>query len=135
MITRHRLVHLSGIGASLLLAGASAGCSHSDSSSSASNDTSKAEKPATPIPPDCPLAKIPHDMTQREVEAILGPPTGTNTYLGGKAFNPFNFGGDSGAMLEAHYAGLGRVVYNIQRYTGERKVDTVSYDPSDPGHN
>ncbi len=132
MITRHQLVRVSGIGASLLLAGASVGCAHNSSSS---DDTKTAEKPANPIPADSPLAKIPHDMTQREVEAILGPPAGTNSYLGGKAFNPFNFGGDSGAMLEAHYPGLGRVVYNIQRYTGERKVDTVVYDPSDPGHN
>ena len=103
------------------------GCAHSQKADNDKQDVS--------VPGDSPLAKIKTDMTQAEVEAILGPPAGTNSYVGGKAFNPFNFGGDTGRMVEAHYKGLGSVVYNVQRYSAEKKVDKVVYDPKDPGHN
>ncbi len=86
------------------------------------------------VPAESPLAKVKFDMTMSDVIAILGEPNGTNNYLGGKAFNPFNYGGDSGVMLETHYKGLGRVVYNVERYSHEKKVDKVEYDPNDPGH-
>lgn len=89
---------------------------------------------ATPVPADSPLAKIKAGMSKNDVEKILGQPTSTNSYLGGKAWNPFNFGGDSGARLEAHYKGQGLVLYAIQRFSMEMSVEEVRYDPNNTGY-
>jgi hypothetical protein len=113
----------------MILVGVGGACAHKQ------DKPDEPEKPAVAIPVDSPLAQIKPDMPEAEVIKILGQPTSTNSYIGGKAFNPFNFGGDSGAMLEAHYKGLGRIVYNIQRYSAERKVDNVQYDPAETGTN
>src|ERR1700722_3229547 len=89
--------------ATLALAGGTGACAHAQHTD---------DEFGKGVPPDSLLAKVKFDMPMAEVEALLGPPNGTNTYIGGKAFNPFNYGGDSGAMFETHYKGLGRVVYN-----------------------
>ncbi len=87
----------------------------------------------TPIPAGSPLAKLKQGMSKADVEKILGQPTHSRSYLGGKAFNPFNFGGDTGARVEALYKGKGRVVYSVARFSQEMAVEEVVYDPNESG--
>jgi hypothetical protein len=91
---------------------------------------------ARPIPPDSPLAKIKEGMGIKEVEDLLGQPTDTESYMTGKGFNPFYYGGDTYRMM-LHYKGMGRVTFTREHaFANELRVmeDGVEYDPNERGY-
>jgi hypothetical protein len=113
------------------------GCASSGSSSSSSSDSSSAP-PATepakaPIPPDSIFAKVKQGMSYQEVVATIGQPTNVNSYITGKSFIPFHYGGDN-ARMAAHYKGVGIVTFSQNNaFSSEYDVISVDYDPTEPG--
>ncbi|HWP66744.1 MAG TPA: hypothetical protein VNO26_12600 [Candidatus Limnocylindria bacterium] len=86
-----------------------------------------------PVPADSPLAKVTVGMTEQEVRQILGPPTGENEYISGKAFIPWYFGPDR-TRRGYFYKGLGRVVFSGgSGFNRTGKVSRVEYDPAETG--
>jgi hypothetical protein len=66
------------------------------------------------------------------VQEILGAPTSQNTYQTGKAWIPYYYGPDT-ARTEWKYKGEGRVVFGINRYSGNQRVIRIDYDPAEDG--
>lgn len=90
-------------------------------------------KEGTAPPAGSKLAQVKAGMSPREVEAILGPPTGENAYVTGKAFIPYYFGRDRSRQAY-FYKGLGRVVFQGSGGFGQNyRVRFVDYDPSEDG--
>lgn len=88
------------------------------------------EEPAnlkSPIPPDCPLAKIKGGMGKRQVMDILGPPKDQELYSTGKAYIPFYFGSDVVRWVY-YYKGLGQIHFSDER------VMEIMYDPTEDGY-
>lgn len=110
------------------------GCASSSSSSAASKE---ATRKLPPPPPDSPMAKIKPGMGMKEVSDILGPPTDTETYMTGKTFIPFYYGGDTHRITQ-HYKGLGKITFAPDsRFSGDYRVmeeDAVEYDPKESGY-
>lgn len=80
------------------------------------------------IPKSSPLAKIELGMSDARVRDLIGSPNDSETYQTGKAWIPFYYGTDV-ARTEYIYRGEGRVVFSINRYSGQLKVINVLYDP------
>jgi hypothetical protein len=95
----------------------------------------EAKKPikGAPAPPGSKLAKVEKKMTQEQVRKIMGDPDNEKSYLSGQAFNPFNYGGNSGANVEWSYKGVGRVIFTVHRWTHQLGVTRIDYDPSETG--
>ena len=94
-----------------------------------------AAKPAAsaPVPADSPLAKVTVGMSEQDVRSILGPPTGENEYVSGKAFIPFYYGPDR-TRRAYFYKGMGRVVFSGgSGFNRTGKVSRVEYDPAETG--
>ncbi len=91
--------------------------------------------PRAAIPASCPLSKIKEGMDMKEVADLIGQPTDTDSHVTGKAFIPFYYGADR-SEIEAHYKGMGRVVYaGSSGYVGgSPRVIEVQYDPSESGY-
>lgn len=106
--------------------------SESGSSTAASTGSTKPPKGVAP-PADHRMAKVQMAMTSNQVLEIMGTPTRQHNYLSGKAFQPFNFGNDSGSRLEYQYKGEGRVIFAVPRWGGEMTVVRVDYDPNEDG--
>jgi hypothetical protein len=128
--------------AMLLAAVAFSGCSSSGSSSSTSSSapqqTADAPAPATqpsrPIPPDSPFAKVHEGEGSDEVFATIGQPTSMSSYITGKSFIPFHYGGDNSRML-AHYKGIGSITFSQNSaFSSGYSVMEIDYDPTDPGY-
>jgi hypothetical protein len=105
-------------------------------SSSTPPSQGAAQQTARPIPPDSPLAKVKEGMGVKEVEDLLGQPTDTESYMTGKGFNPFYYGGDTYRMM-LHYKGMGRVTFTREHaFANELRVmeDGVEYDPNERGY-
>ena len=101
----------------------------------AKKEPAPAAQPAAsaPIPASSPLAKIKVGMSEQEVREILGPPTGENEYVSGKAFIPFYYGPDR-SRRGYFYKGMGRVVFSGgSGFSRTGKVSRVEYDPSETG--
>jgi len=81
-----------------------------------------------PIPASSPLAKVQVGMTDIDVRKAIGEPTTSRSYMTGKAWMPFYYGGDTSRMAWV-YAGEGEVVFTRNRYTGGLKVVRVDYNP------
>lgn len=122
----------------LALGCASGGGGGGDAGAEPAPASSEAAKPApakgVAPPAGHPLAKVQLNMQPHEVQAIMGAPTNTKSYITGKAFNPFNYGGDSGSRVEHMYKGQGRVIFAVNRYSGQQKVVRVDYDPTEDGN-
>lgn len=69
----------------------------------------------------------------KEVADLIGQPTDTNAHVTGKAFIPFYYGSDS-TEVEAHYKGMGRIVYSGGGLGGGPRVISVEYDPNESGY-
>jgi hypothetical protein len=67
-------------------------------------------------------------MTDSEVRSILGEPNSSNSYMTGKNWIPFYYGGDT-RRTDYIYSGLGHVVFTVNRYSGSLKVIRITYDP------
>jgi hypothetical protein len=79
------------------------------------------------------LAQIRPGMSARDVVEILGPPTREGNYITGKSFIPFYYGPDT-SRSEFKYAGIGRVVFSRNRWSGGLRVVEVFDDPSETGY-
>ncbi len=79
------------------------------------------------------LAAIEPGMTSSQVVEIIGPPTREQNYITGKAFIPFYFGPDA-SRVDFKYAGVGRVVFSRNRYSGQLKVIRAEVDESETGY-
>ena len=86
-----------------------------------------------PAPEGSKLAKVEKKMTQEQVRKILGDPDNEKSYITGQAFNPFNYGGNSGANVESSYKGVGRVIFTVHRWTHQLQVTRIDYDPKESG--
>ena len=101
----------------------------------AKREPAPANAPAAsaPVPASSPLSKIKVGMSEQEVREILGPPTGENEYVSGKAFIPWYFGPDR-TRRGYFYKGMGRVVFSGgSGFNRTGKVSRVEYDPSETG--
>ncbi len=114
------------------------GCgSSSPSTEPSSSDSADATtKPAIPIPPDSPFAKVKIGEDMQEVYADIGRPTSENHYITGKSFIPFHFSGSDDHRMAAHYKGQGIITFsNDSAYTSGMSVIEVDYDPKETGFN
>lgn len=117
--------------AALFLGACASGSSGGGESSAAAAEPAKAAPPKGVAPPaGSPMAKVQMNMSPQQVTEILGAPTGQKNYPSGKAFNPFNYGNDSGQRMEYDYTGVGRVVFALPKWGGVPKVVRVDYDPA-----
>ena len=102
-------------------------------SSPAAQPSASAPAASAPVPASSPLSKIKVGMSEQEVREILGPPTGENEYVSGKAFIPWYFGPDR-TRRGYFYKGMGRVVFSGgSGFNRTGKVSRVEYDPSETG--
>jgi hypothetical protein len=110
------------------------GCASGGSSADEDEEEVAEEKPKLPIPPDSPFAKVQENMGMQEVNDLIGRPTSTSTYMTGKGFNPFYYGGDTHRTV-AHYKGIGRITYTQNsRYSSGDHVEDIEYDPTETGY-
>lgn len=125
-----------GLASGLILACASdGGDTASQEPAPASSQPAKAAPSKGVAPPaGHPLAKVQLNMQPHEVQAVMGAPTNTKSYVSGKAFIPWNFGADSGSRVEYAYKDQGRVVFAVNRWSGQQKVVRVDYDPNEDGN-
>lgn len=86
-----------------------------------------------PAPAGSKLAKVEKKMSPEKVREIMGEPDNEKSYVTGQAFNPFNYGGNSGANVEWSYKGVGRVIFTVHRWTSRLQVTRIDYDPSEKG--
>ena len=111
------------------------GCHSSGDSSTSSSSEAANQAVKRPIPPDSPFARIKEGMGYDEVVATIGQPTSPpHTYMTGKSFIPFHYGGDNSRMA-AHYKGLGIIVFSQDHdFTTRHSVMSIDYDPDEPGY-
>ncbi len=110
------------------------GCASSGSGDEADEEEIAEEKPKLPIPPDSPFAKVQKDMGMQEVNDLIGQPTSVGSYITGKGFNPFYYGGDTHRTV-ARYKGIGRITYTQNsRYSSGNHVEDIEYDPTEVGY-
>lgn len=95
-----------------------------------SEPPTSAESPSPP-PPGSPMARVESGMTDAQVRSILGAPDEVRTYVTGKNFIPFYYGGDT-SRSDWIYQGQGRVVFSRNRWSGGLNVVNVIYQPDEP---
>ena len=111
------------------------GCGSSDNSSNANpnGETLTTQPVKRPIPPDSPFAKVKEGMGSDEVFATIGQPTSMGSYVTGKAFIPFHYGGDNSRSI-ARYKGIGTITFSQNHaFTSGTSVMSIDYDPEEPG--
>jgi hypothetical protein len=86
-----------------------------------------------PPPANSPLAKVAMDMSPEQVRQILGAPTSEKSYVTAKRFIPYYYGADAGTNTEWSYKGIGRVVFGVNKYTGQTRVIRIDHDPTEDG--
>jgi hypothetical protein len=86
-----------------------------------------------PAPAGSKLAGVEKKMSPEKVREIMGAPDNEKSYVTGQAFNPFNYGGNSGANVEWSYKGVGRVIFTVHRWTSQLQVTRIDYDPTETG--
>ncbi len=80
------------------------------------------------------FSRIQIGMSQREVDAAIGPPTDTDSHITGKQFIPFYFGGDA-YRLEAFYKGEGILTFSPSHFAGQpNTLIRIIADPSERGY-
>lgn len=118
--------------ACLLLSACASGGSES-APETASSETAPVKGVAPPA--GHPMATVELNMRPEQVRKILGEPDSVHSYPGAiwKNFIPFYYGADSGKRIEYGYAGQGRVVFTVNRYSGQETVVRIDYDPNEDG--
>jgi len=119
-----------------LLLGACASGGSGTASESAKSGTEQAAPPkGVAAPAGHPLANVEMSMRPDEVRKLMGEPDSEKRYPGAiwKNFIPFYFGADSGNRVEYGYAGKGRVVFSVNRWSSQQNVVRVDYDPNEDG--
>lgn len=126
LITFMLLIGLSGCS----MTGGSADSGDSDASNEAARAEAEKEieTAMAKIPASSPLSKVELGMSDTRVRKLIGDPDDSTSYQTGKAWIPFYYGTDV-ARTDWLYDGQGRVVFSINRYSGQFKVINVMYDP------
>ena len=119
------------LGLGVLLVAGVQGCASSGGGNEAEGSTTAAEA-RTPIPESSPLNQIEIGMTEIEVRKLMGEPDASRSYMTGKAFIPFYFGGDV-MRMDWVYANQGRVIFTRNRWSGSTSVIDMLYDPNEAG--
>jgi hypothetical protein len=123
------------LASTLALGGCASDGAQEPSSSTAGGEAAKPAPQKGVAPPSGhPLAKVEMNMAPSQVQEIMGAPTNTKSYITGKSFIPWYFGSDSGSRVEYAYKGQGRVVFAVNRWSGQQKVLRIDYDPNEDGH-
>lgn len=79
------------------------------------------------------FSRVEIGMTQKEVDALIGPPSDTDSHITGKSFIPFYFGGDT-YRLEAFYKGEGILTFAPSHFAGQANtLIRIIADPSERG--
>ncbi len=101
-----------------------------------SADTQKSGRIIGEIPSESKFNKISLGMSMKQVSDLIGPPTDTKSYMTGKSFIPFYFGGDS-SRIETLYKEEGRITFTggAGFGGGGYKVYQIIYDPDEDGYN
>ena len=122
------------VGLALASSLALSGCASDGDAASSEGQAAKPAAPKGVAPPaGHPLAKVEMNMAPSQVQEILGAPTNQKSYITGKMFIPWYFGSDSGSRVEYAYKGQGRVVFAVNRWSGQQGVVRVDYDPNEDG--
>jgi len=81
------------------------------------------------------FTKLKIGMSMRQVTDLVGQPTDQGSYVTGKAFIPFYYGGDS-TRFAAYWKGQGRVIFQGGNAwgAGRGKVVRIEYDPGEDGY-
>lgn len=134
---------LTSCAAVLLVTTALVGCSSDGGGDSKSDSAEKkaAKKEAAaadaipvPIPATSKFTAVTIGMSRGEVEDKIGQPNDFSSYVTGKAWNPFYYGGDTHRMA-ARYKGEGVIVYAPHsRYASTYKVIRIEYNADEPGY-
>lgn len=114
--------------AALLVVGLQ-GCASSGGGDETEGSTAETR---TPIPESSPLSKIEIGMTEIQVRKAIGEPDATRSYMTGKAWIPFYFGGDV-MRMDWIYADVGRVIFTRNRWSGSTSVIDLLHDPNEAG--
>lgn len=80
------------------------------------------------IPKSSPLSQIELGITDTRVRKLAGEPDDSTRYQTGKQWISFYFGSDT-HREDLLYHAQGRVVFSINRYSGNHKVIKVTYEP------
>lgn len=107
----------------------SGGAGDSGSTSSSSSSSSSA---SMSVPASSPLAKVKSGMTEVQVRKLLGDASNSRSYMTGKAWIPFYFGGDT-HRTEWIYPNVGRVVFTRNRWSGSLTVVNLIHNPNEAG--
>ena len=83
------------------------------------------------IPRSSPLATLEIGMSDIKVRKAIGEPDDARSYMTGKAWIPFYFGGDT-HRSDWMYSGVGRVVFSRNRWSGALTVVDLRYNPGEP---
>ena len=95
---------------------------------------SASEVVGTPAP-DSKFSKINVGMYSKQVMDLIGQPTDQKTYMTGKAWIPFHFGGDN-ARTEYHYKGEGTLTFahgGVGDMTSQKLIK-ITVNPSETGY-
>ena len=122
-----RVLMLSAL-AAVLMAGVS-GCASTGAAGDSGASSGSAARGMASVPASSPLSRIKSGMTDIQVRKILGEPDNSNSYMTGKAWIPFYFGGDT-HRTEWIYNGTGRVVFSRNQWSGAVTVVDLVHDPS-----
>lgn len=81
------------------------------------------------------FSKIKVGMYSKQVMDLIGAPTDQKTYMTGKAWIPFHFGGDN-ARSEYHYKGEGTLTFahgGVGDMTSQKLI-RINVNPSESGY-
>lgn len=128
------LLGLAALAGACLLLSACASSGGSEESSQTQSEKPAATKGVAP-PAGSALARVEMRMRPEQVRQIMGEPDSEHWYPGAiwKNFIPFYYGADSGNRVEYGYAGQGRVVFSVNRWTSRQNVVRIDYDPNEDG--
>ncbi|TPG47661.1 hypothetical protein EAH75_12600 [Rhodanobacter glycinis] len=92
------------------------------------------EVEGTPAP-GSKFARIQVGMYSKQIMDLIGPPTDQKTYMTGKAWIPFHFGGDN-SRTECHYKGEGVLTFANGGVgdLGSMKLIRVKVDSQESGY-
>ena len=108
--------------------------SDKDQRRAAKREQQAADAIPVPIPATSKFTAVNIGMSRGEVEDKIGQPNDFSSYMTGKAWNPFYYGGDTHRMA-ARYKGEGVIVYAPHsRYASTYKVIRIEYNPDEPGY-
>lgn len=124
-----RVWAIGSLGAVLLLG--MSGCATTDGTNEAGNSSGGSGAAASAsVPTSSPLSRIEMGMTDLQVRKLLGEADNQSSYMTGKAWIPFYFGGDT-HRTDWIYNGVGRVIFSRNRWSGSLTVVNLIHNTSE----